>query len=277
MDSHPSRDSARVRSGLPQIVDARADLRFRALVTRRGLDPNERFVGGYVEWEWRHARHLFDVDMVRGRAVMELGCNVGATAIVLAALGADVSAVEPDPEWIEIARANAARYGVGRRIQFAHVPDTRRLPFADSAFEAVVCNSVLEYVAASARAAVLREIDRVLAPGGVVAVLGTSNRLWPREQHTRRWLVNYVPTAVDALWKRTLRRGISASSVRCVLAGYDDLLVEGEGRRFVELKARMGASGWKLAAIRRGARALARVGVSPGAVGPTLTMLLRKR
>ncbi|MFT3765255.1 MAG: class I SAM-dependent methyltransferase [Minicystis sp.] len=277
IDSQPSRDLARVHGSRPEIVDARADLRFRALAERRGVDPDERFVGGYVDWEWRHARHLFDDDAVQGRSVLELGCNVGATAIVLAALGAHVTAVDPDAGWIEIARANAGRYGVGRRIRFVHVPDTTRLPFEDGTFQWVSCNSVLEYVPVEALDGVLREVDRVLAPGGVVAVLGTSNRLWPREQHSRRWLVNYVPTAIDAIWKGAPRRGITAGSIRRVLAGYEDLIAADDGRRFVDLKARMGATGWKLQAIRRAARVLTQMGVSPGVVGPTLTMLLQKR
>ena len=90
IDGRPSRDPAR-GVGAPTIVDPAPDQAFRALAERRGMDPNARFVGGYVEWEWRHARHLFESGAVQveGRAVLELGCNVGATAIVLATLGAD--------------------------------------------------------------------------------------------------------------------------------------------------------------------------------------------
>lgn len=266
--------------GAPAIVDPRADLDFRALAARRGMDAGARFVGGYVDWEWRHARHLFDgvAEPVRGRAVLELGCNVGATAIVLATLGADVTAIDPDADLVDVARANAARYGLGGRVHFAHVADTTRLPFADGAFAWVSCNSVLEYVPQAALAGVLREVDRVLAPGGIVAVIGTSNRLWPREQHSRRWLVNYAPRALDGLWRgHPPRRGITAASVRRVLRGYDDRIAADGGALFVELKARMGASGWKLGLMRAAAGLLASAGVSPGVVGPTITMLLQKR
>lgn len=275
IDSQPSGGLARARRDRPEIVDARADHRFRVLARRRGLDPDARFVGGYVAWEWAHARHLFE-GHVEGLAVLELGCNLGATAIVLAALGAQVTAIDPDPGWIEIARANAARHGLARCIHFAHVPDTTRLPFEDACFDVISCNSVLEYVPPPQLEGVLREADRVLVRGGLVAVLGTSNRLWPREQHSGRWLVNYVPRALDAFMTPP-RRGISAASVRRVLRDYDDLVAADGGRRFVALKARMGAEGWKLAAVKRVAALAARAGVSPGVVGPTLTMLLRKR
>ena len=137
----------------PAIVDPDADQRFRDLATRLCLDPDARYVGGYVGWEWAHARHVFDglVAPVRGEPVLEVGCNVGATAIVLAALGAEVTAVDPDARYLELARANAARHGVEERIAFVHVADTTRMPFERGRFDWVTCNSVLEYVAPSAR------------------------------------------------------------------------------------------------------------------------------
>lgn len=260
----------------PEIVDRSADQRFRGLAERAGFDPDARFVGGYVDWEWRHARHVFDsVAPVTGRRVLELGSNVGATAIVLATLGADVVGVDPNPVLVELARVNATRFG--RNIRIEHVPDTTHLPFPSASFDLVCCNSVLEYVAPSALAGVLRELDRVVREGGIVAILGTSNRLWPREQHSRRWLVGYLPRAVDPFWPGPLpRRGITVTEVRRALSGYDDLIASSEGRLFVTLKERMGTCGWKLSALRVGAWLSTRAGVSPGWLGPTLTMLLRK-
>jgi 2-polyprenyl-3-methyl-5-hydroxy-6-metoxy-1,4-benzoquinol methylase len=260
----------------PRVLDPVADDRFRALAARRGLDPDARFVGGYVGWEWAHARHVFDglVGDVRGAEVLEVGCNVGATAIVLAALGARVTAVEPDPDLVEIARANAARFGLAGEVRVEHVTDTTRLPYPRGRFRWVSCNSVLEYVPERALRGLLREIDRVLAPAGIVAVLGTSNRLWPKEQHARRWLRHYLPRGFPGAPRI---RGITATMVRRELGAYDDVLRNDGGRLFVELKARMGARGLRLQALRAGALVLASAGISPGSVGPTLTMLLRKR
>lgn len=265
----------------PTVVDALADLRFRALAEGRGLDPDARFVGGYVAWEWRHARHVFEssasIAPIAGRTALELGCNVGATAIVLASLGARVTAVDRDPFILPIARANAARHGVEATITFEHVTDSAHLPFADASFDVASCNSVLEYIEEAALDGVLRELDRVLRPGGILIVLGTSNRLWPRETHSRRWLVNYLPRALDRVIPGApLRRGISAGRVRRALPGYRDLVAEDGGRRFVELKRRMGARGLWLAALGAGAALAARAGLSPGALGPSLTMLLQK-
>jgi SAM-dependent methyltransferase len=263
----------------PRVVDADADRRFRALAADQRLDADARYVGGYVDWEWRHSRHVFDglIEPVAGRAVLELGCNLGATAIVLAALGARVTAVDPKPGHIELARANAERHGLGDRITFIHVPDTRRLPFEAGAFDWVSCNSVLEYIPDEALDDVLRSADRALRRGGMLAILGTTNRLWPRDGHSKRWLVHYAPRWLDALGRRrAVRRGVTAFRIRSVLSGYVDLTQEDGGRLFLAMKARMGAPSWKLALAKASRWPLARLGTSLGGFTPTLSMVLRK-
>ncbi len=271
--------SSRRSGGRPRVVDGDADRRFDELARGLSLDPAARFVGGYVAWEWGHARHVFDglVEPVDGRSVLEVGCNMGATAIVLAALGADVTAVDPNPRYLELARANARRHGLDGRIAFVHVEDTTRMPFDRGRFDWVSCNSVLEYVAPEALPAVLREIDRVLRPGGIAAVLGTSNRLWPRENHSGRWLVNYLPRRADRLFGRSFHRGVSVWQIRRELRAYDDLTRARGGRLYVALKARMGVTGKKLYAVDAASWVLATLGISPGAVAPTTTLVLRKR
>ena len=264
----------------PRLVDHDADRRFRALAAALRLDADARYVGGYVDWEWRHSRHVFDglIEPVAGRAVLELGCNVGATAIVLASLGARVTAVDPELAYVELARANAERHGLGERITFVHVPDTRQMPFETGQFDWVSCNSVLEYIPDEALDDVLRSADRVLRRGGLLAILGTSNRLWPREGHSKRWLVHYAPRWLDPVGaRRPVRRGVAASRIRSVLGDYVDLIQEDGGRLFLAMKARMGVPPWKLAVAEASRRPLARLGTSIGYFAPTLSMALRKQ
>lgn len=262
----------------PRIVDPGADSRFRALAADLRLPADARYVGGYVDWEWRHSRHVFDglIEPVTGKAVLELGCNLGATAIVLAALGARVTAVDPEARYIELARVNAERHGLGDRMTFIHVPDTRHLPFAAGEFDWVSCNSVLEYIPDEALDDVLRSADRTLRRGGLFAILGTTNRLWPREGHSKRWLVHYAPRWLDPLRAQPVRRGVSAFRVRSVLGDHVDLFQEDGGRLFLAMKARMGAPAWKLALARASRWPLARLGTSLGGLAPTLSMVLQK-
>jgi SAM-dependent methyltransferase len=80
-----------------------------------------------------------------------------------------------------------------------HVADMRDLPFADGAFGAVLSVQSLEHVPDGA--AVLREVRRVLAPGGV-AVFVTPNRLTfgrPDEIIDPYHHVEYAPEELRAL------------------------------------------------------------------------------
>jgi len=67
--------------------------------------------------------------------VLDLCCGVGADALVLAATGRAVDAVESDPLRLEMARANAAALGLADRVR-VHAGDvlTMPLPPADAAF-----------------------------------------------------------------------------------------------------------------------------------------------
>jgi len=259
-------------------VDGEADVRFRGLLGVHGFDPEEQFGGRYVEWEWQHSRYLFESLPTRldGSSALELGCHLGATAIVLALLGADVTAVDVDPICVRLAQANAARYGAARRVRFVHAAQGAPLPAPSRSFDLVVCNSVLEYVRPAALPLLLSDIDRVLRPGGLVVVFGTSNRLWPRERHSGQWLSNYVPRAADRLWpKWRLRRGISAWQVTAALPGYRDLLLDLPSL-LLQARRQMSPRVAPVCLLDLAARVLRPLGISIGMLFPTLTLLLRK-
>lgn len=198
-----------MQAARPTIACQHQQQAFEEQARKLGLRPCDPWVGGYLDYEWDHLRVVLDHLPLRleGLPVLEFGCNVGASAILFACLGARVCATDIAADWLTLARLNAARHGV-QGIDFIHTPDSRHLPFADGQFQLVACNSVLEYVAAGERQAVQRELDRVLAPGGAILLTGTSNRLWPREAHTGRWLINYLPRACDRLWGKPLQRGV---------------------------------------------------------------------
>lgn len=263
---------------IPKVTSAEADERFRACAGRHGWDPDDPFVGGYVEWEWAHSRHAFDglFATVSGLRALEFGCHFGGTAIVLAALGAEVTALDVDPQFPELTALNAERHGLSDRIRALHVPDTTRLPFEAGAFDVISCNSVLEYVPRDILTAVQRELDRVLVPGGLVVILGTSNRLWPRETHSGRWLMNYVPHRLRGLFPGKPIESVSPLRLRRGFAGYEDLTGRDGGRLMQELKARMGTAPERLRVLAGVGRALAPLGAHVGMVSPTITMVLRK-
>ena len=105
-----------------------------------------------------------------GKDVLDLGCAGGFMAEALAERGARVTGIDPAEQAIAAARAHAAQ--AGHAITY----DTGKgetLPYADAAFDAVVCVDVLEHVDDLAQ--VMAEVARVLRPGGLF-LFDTINR-----------------------------------------------------------------------------------------------------
>ncbi len=261
------------------IVDWSADQRFRAFAENIGLDADDIWVGGYADYQWRNDRYFFEALAVAGKSILEFGANVGATAVVLARLGARVTAVDINPDYIELARLNAQRYGVAQHIQFLHISDTTQLPFAAESFDGVTIASVLHCVMCDQLPSVQREIDRVVKRGGVIQVTATSSRLWPREIHSQRWLVNYLPRAVDTLLRLpgSLQRGIFPWQVRRGFGDYVNLDLQDRGASYLAAKAKMEHSPVKLHCLRIANRVVTSLGLSIGLCAPCIAVALRKK
>jgi SAM-dependent methyltransferase len=130
---------------------------------RRAHDRVARTYGGFFE-----PVTAVTIPALLGAAGVGGGCRVldvasgpGAVAAAAAARGAVVIGVDLSPEMLAVARARHP--GLDFREG-----DAERLPFAEDAFDAVVCNFGLGHFARPERAAA--EFRRVLAPGGRVAL-----------------------------------------------------------------------------------------------------------
>jgi SAM-dependent methyltransferase len=264
----------------PGITNPAADARFRALAADMALNPDDRWVGGYVAVEWDGVRHLLSAYAgdLAGRALLEFGCNYAASSIVAAAMGANVTAVDVDADAIALAELNTARHGLASHIDLCHVPDTRRLPFENARFDIILCISVLEYVATDHLDQVLMEIDRVLKPGGLLLVSGTASRIAPREVHSGRWLVNYWPIAVDRFLGHAapLQRGLNPFRVMRAFRAYRNIDLEDGGARWTRARAAMGQPPARLAFARKLARVLRLFGLSIGIAGSSFSAAWQK-
>lgn len=96
--------------------------------------------------------------------LLEVGCGTGAGVRRTAPMVAAAIGVDACPRMIERAR----QLGAGSPCIDFMVASAERLPFADGAFTALLCTSVLRHV--GDRAAAARELARVLVPGGRVVV-----------------------------------------------------------------------------------------------------------
>lgn len=115
------------------------------------------------------ARTGFD----RARRVVDVGAGQGHWTRVVARLlapGAEVIGVEREPAWV--ARASAYPPVPGVAISYREGA-AERLPIADASCDVVTCQTLLIHVADPG--VVLREMHRVLAPGGLLIAAEPNN------------------------------------------------------------------------------------------------------
>jgi demethylmenaquinone methyltransferase / 2-methoxy-6-polyprenyl-1,4-benzoquinol methylase len=117
-----------------------------------------------------------------GNTILDVATGTGAVAIKLVRqTGCDVVGVDQSPEMLAVARERVARAGLGDRIRFVEA-SAEQLPFADAEFAGLTFTYLLRYV--EDPAATLRELARVVRPGGAVGGLefgvprGVARPLW---------------------------------------------------------------------------------------------------
>src|SRR5437899_6789299 len=109
---------------------------------------------------------LMGFDQFAGQRLLEVGCGMGTDLLQFARGGAKVTGVDLTPRSIEISRRHLLVYD--QCGDFA-ITDAERLPFADESFDVVYSNGVLHHTPDTAGA--VREIHRVLTPGGLARVM----------------------------------------------------------------------------------------------------------
>jgi ubiquinone/menaquinone biosynthesis C-methylase UbiE len=162
---------------------------------------------------------------------LDLGCADGYWSIALAERGAgSVVGMEPIQERVDGAQSRphppSVSFGVG---------NSEKLPFPDGSFDGVLLNEVLEHV--ENEEATLREIARVLRPGGYLALF-SPNRWFPFEGHGARWsadrsfshpvpLMPWLPARFSRrfasarnYWPRDLRRLVTDAGMEVSESGW---------------------------------------------------------
>jgi SAM-dependent methyltransferase len=113
-----------------------------------------------------------------GRRVLDLGCGFGNDAARFAKGGAVVTGIDLAPRAVALARSNFAQRGLAGTFLEG---DGEALELPDAAFDLVYCHTVLHFTPEPAR--MVREIHRVLAPGGQAILMGVNRRSWMRLMH----------------------------------------------------------------------------------------------
>ncbi|MDI3417361.1 class I SAM-dependent methyltransferase [Streptomyces luteolus] len=130
-------------------------------------------------------------------AILDVGCGPGTITADLAALVPQgrVTGVDAAPGILDRARATAAERGLDN-VEFA-VADVHALGFPDDTFCVAHAHQVLQHVGDPVRA--LRELRRVVRPGGIVAVRDSDYAAmtwYPRTPGLDDWLDLYERVAL---------------------------------------------------------------------------------
>ena len=113
-----------------------------------------------------------------GMKILDLGCGLGAVSVALAQRGVDCYAADISHEHVTFTTIRC------HQLEFANVRvvcagDDMKLPLQDNYLDAVIMNGVFEWLGCSGRydgspeqaqAAMLREVYRILRPGGQLYV-----------------------------------------------------------------------------------------------------------
>ena len=181
----------------------------------------------------------------KNKYILEVGCGIGTTACYLAKrYGCRVMGVDISDRMVDWAQKRAKRESLEDRVEF-RIGDAQTLPFEDSLFDAVICESVTAFPEDKRRA--VSEYVRVTKPGGYVGLNeGTWMKTPPQEllEYVYRTMAKAIFLRSDG-WKELLEgSGLKDIAVRTYkLNALSQWMDEMRGLRLQDLLDRLRALG----------------------------------
>lgn len=134
---------------------------------------------------WKSERMLAERHLGKDARILELGCGAGRIALGLAQLGWHrITPTDIAGAMVELANGVLVERGSPLRAIQA---DARALPFSDGAFDAALFgfNGLMCIRGRAERARALREIHRVLRPGGLLLLTAHDRECGGSREHWR--------------------------------------------------------------------------------------------
>lgn len=112
-----------------------------------------------------HAALLDRAEVRPAQRVLEIGCGPGDLLMALGRRvpGAELTGIDPDLPALRRARRKASRRNIQVRFERAYADE---LPYPDDSFDRVLSSYMLHHLDAEQQVAAMREVARVLRPGG---------------------------------------------------------------------------------------------------------------
>ncbi len=126
----------------------------------------------YVEWQFQNGERTLEYytdycslrEIFDGKIALDVGCGAGGKSVYYATLGAiKVVGLDVLPKYRKLSEDFAASKGLGDKFRFI-CADAAKTGFPDNLFDVIIMNDAMEHVGDPA--AVLKELERILAPGG---------------------------------------------------------------------------------------------------------------
>ena len=134
---------------------------------------------------WKSEQLLADRHLSMSARILELGCGAGRIAVGLEQAGwRHITPTDVSGAMVDLANGVFAERNSPLRAQVA---DARALPFADGAFDAAIFgfNGLMCIRGRAERARALREIHRVLGPGGLLLLTAHDRERGESREHWR--------------------------------------------------------------------------------------------
>jgi len=162
--------------------------------------PNDRYTHGHHEsvlrsHSWRtiaNSAAFLEPHLVSGQKVLDVGCGPGTITLELGERVSPglVKGIDRSADIIELAQQNKGE-SKNSNVQF-EVGDTYAMRFDDASFDVVYAHQILQHL--TDPVAALREMRRVLTPGGLLAVRDSDydSFVWyPENPSLTRWMNLY--------------------------------------------------------------------------------------
>lgn len=177
---------------------------------------------GHPSYVWRFGQDrrlemISTFASLEGKAVLDVGCGIGAYVRKMTPLSRIVFGVDLDAERIKQAH---------QTLPHVAVSTAEHLPFPDASLDVVLQHEIIEHVGDDRLA--VQDACRVLKPGGRLIIFAP-NRLFPFETHGAYWggkyhfgnipLVNYLPDR----WRNKFCPHVRAYTVGGIRALYQSL------------------------------------------------------